>query len=109
MPDVDANVRIRAAKLSDTSELATLMCELGYQTTSDEMRARLKSILSDARYSTLVAENENEICGMIGTLTHVSHEHNDPSGKIIALVVSETGRRRGIGRALIAAAEKDFG
>ncbi len=108
MPDVDANVRIRAAKLSDTSELAALMCELGYQTTSDEMRARLKSVLSDARYSTLVAENENEICGMIGTLTHVSHEHNDPSGKIIALIVPETGRRRGAGRALVAAAEKDF-
>jgi ribosomal protein S18 acetylase RimI-like enzyme len=45
---------------------------------------------------------------MIGTLTHVSHEHNDVSGKIIALVVSRKQRRSGIGRALIAAAEKDF-
>ena len=45
---------------------------------------------------------------MIGTLTHASHEHNDPSGKIIALVVSKKQRRTGIGRALVAAAEKDF-
>ncbi len=60
MPDVDANVRIRAAKLSDTSELAALMCELGYETMSDEMRARLKSVLPDARYSTFVAEIDNE-------------------------------------------------
>ena len=100
---------IRDAELNDAPKLAALMGELGYQTTSHEMRKRLKSILSDARYRTLVAENENEVCGMIGTLTHVGHEHNDPSGKIIALIVPETGRRKGAGRALIAAAEKDFG
>jgi ribosomal protein S18 acetylase RimI-like enzyme len=108
LPQV-VTLTIRDAELNDAPKLAALMGELGYQTTSHEMRKRLKSILSDARYSTLVAENENEICGMIGTLTHVGHEHNDPSGKIIALIVRETGRRKGAGRALIAAAEKDFG
>ena len=99
---------IRNAKLSDAPALAVLMCELGYETTSAEMSQRLKSILSDARYRTFVAERDNEIGGMIGTLTHASHEHNDLSGKIIALVVSRKHRQSGIGRALIAAAEKDF-
>ena len=108
MPDLDANVRIRAAKLSDTPQLAALMCELGYETTSDEMKSRLKSILPNARYSTFVAKIRKELCGMIGTLTHMSHEHNDLSGKIVALVVSKNQRRSGVGRALIAAAEKDF-
>jgi ribosomal protein S18 acetylase RimI-like enzyme len=108
MPDLDANVRIRDVKLSDASALAALMCELGYETTSEEMTTRLKSILLDPRYSTFVAEIDNQICGMIGTLTHASYEHNDPSGKIIALVVAQRLRRSGSGRALIAAAEKDF-
>jgi ribosomal protein S18 acetylase RimI-like enzyme len=99
---------IRDAKLTDAAELAALMCELGYETTSAEMSQRLKSILSDARYGTIVAKIDNKLCGMIGTLTHVSHEHNDLSGKIIALVVSTKQRRSGIGRALITAAEKDF-
>jgi ribosomal protein S18 acetylase RimI-like enzyme len=108
MPDLAANVRIRTAKLSDASELAALMSELGYETTSEEMRTRLQSILSDARYSTFVAKIENHLCGMIGTLTHISHEHTDLSGKIIALVVSKKLRRGGIGRVLIAAAEEDF-
>src|SRR5437667_10759523 len=72
------------------------------------MRRRLKSILTDARYSTFIAEMGGVVCGMIGTLAHASHEHNDLSGKIIALVVSKKQRRSGIGRALIAAAEKDF-
>ena len=105
---IASNFRIRNARLTDAAELAELMCELGYQTTSDEMRMRLQSILSDTRYSTFVAKIGTELCGMIGTLTHVSHEHNDLSGKITALVVSKKQRRSGIGRALIAAAEKDF-
>lgn len=99
---------IRNAKLSDAPQLAALMCELGYETAGDEMSARLKAILPDARYSTFVARIGQELCGMIGTLTHMSQEHNDLSGKIIALVVSKKHRRSGVGRALIAAAEKDF-
>jgi len=84
------------------------MCELGYETSNDEMRQRLKSILSDGRFRTFVAEIDNSVCGMIGTLAHASYEHNDFSGKIVALVVSKKQRRSGVGRALIAAAEKDF-
>ena len=105
---IASNFRIRNGRLTDAAELAELMCELGYQTTSDEMRMRLQSILSDSRYGTLVAKIGSELCGMIGILTHVSHEHDDVSGKVIALVVSKKQRRSGIGRALIAAAEKDF-
>jgi ribosomal protein S18 acetylase RimI-like enzyme len=99
---------MRDAKLSDAPELAALMCELGYETSSAEMCERLRSILGDARYSTIVAEIGNKICGMIGTLTHASHEHNDPSGKIIALVVSKAQRGEGVGCALVTAAERDF-
>ena len=99
---------IRDAKLTDAPQLTTLMCELGYKTTGAEMRKRLKSILADAHFRTFVAEIDDMVCGMIGTLTHASHEHNDAAGKVIALVVSEEQRRSGIARALITAAEKDF-
>jgi ribosomal protein S18 acetylase RimI-like enzyme len=102
------SLTIRDAKLSDAPELAALMCELGYETSNAEMHSRLQVILRNAGYRTIVAEVDNELCGMIGTLTHDSHEHNDPSGKIIALVVSKRQRRSGVGRALIAAAENDF-
>ena len=101
-------LKIRDARLGDAPQLATLMCELGYETTSAEMRQRLQSILSDKGFRTFVAEIDDQVCGMIGTLTHDSHEHNDLSGKIVALVVSKKQRRSGIGRALIAAAENDF-
>lgn len=84
------------------------MCELGYETTRAEMRQRLKPILLDARFRTFIAEIDNTVCGAIGTLTHPSYEHNNSPGKIITLVVSKKQRRGGIGRALIAAVEKDF-
>jgi len=74
--------------------LRRFMYELGYETTTAEMRQRLKSILSDAGFRTFVAEMDGQVCGMIGTLAHASHEHNDPSGKIIALVVSKKQRHR---------------
>ena len=102
------DLAIRDAKLSDAPALAALMCELGYETSSAEMDARLRAILGQARYKTLVALMGGDICGMIGTISDASYMHNDLKGRIIALVVSDKMRRRGIGRKLIAAAEEDF-
>jgi len=99
---------IRDAELDDAAELAALMCELGYETKRTEMETRLKLILSNPGYKTFVATMDGCICGMIGTLTYPSYEHNDASGRILALVTASTARRRGIGRALIATAENDF-
>jgi ribosomal protein S18 acetylase RimI-like enzyme len=99
---------IRDAELNDAPELAVLMCELGYQTDRTEMETRLELILLNPAYITFVAIMDGTVCGMIGTLTYPSYEHNDASGRILALVTSSTARRRGIGRALIATAEKDF-
>ena len=84
------------------------MCELGYTTTPEEMHLRLKSILPNSAYKTLVAIIEDRICGIIGTFIYSSYEHNDFSGRIVTLVIAKTLRRYGIGRALIEAAEKDF-
>jgi ribosomal protein S18 acetylase RimI-like enzyme len=104
----DTGCWIRDAELNDAPELAVLMCELGYETTRAEMETRLKLILPNPAYKTFVAIMEGCVCGMIGTLTYPSYEHNDPSGRIVALVTLSTARRRGIGRALVATAEKDF-
>ncbi|MEY2525558.1 MAG: hypothetical protein QOE73_329 [Verrucomicrobiota bacterium] len=99
---------IREANLADAAALARLMCELGYETTENEMAKRLESIVSDARYKTFVAVNDGQVCGMIGTYAGQSYEHNDLSGRIVALVVFKAMRRRGIARRLIKTAEEDF-
>ena len=104
----DIDFTIRPAQPGDAALLAQLMCELGYQTTKSEMQMRLERIATDDRYRTFVAVRDGKVCGMIGTLTYPSYEHNDSSGRIVALVILSTMRRRGIGRALIATVEKDF-
>jgi GNAT superfamily N-acetyltransferase len=107
-PARKGDLTIRKAELSDAHSLASLMCELGYETRTAEMQMRLEAILKDSRYRTFVAVSDGKICGMIGTVCDHSHVHNNLSGRIIALVVSTTMRERGIGRQLIAVVENDF-
>jgi ribosomal protein S18 acetylase RimI-like enzyme len=101
-------ITIRDAESNDAPELAVLMRELGYETKQAEMESRLKLILSNPAYKTFVAIMDGRVCGMIGTLTYTSYEHYNQSGRILALVTLSEARQRGIGRALIATAEKDF-
>jgi ribosomal protein S18 acetylase RimI-like enzyme len=108
MPPKKKSIRIRDAELNDAAELAVLMCELGYKTDHTEMETRLKLILSNPAYKTFVSILDGSVCGMIGTVAYPSYEHNDPGGRILALVTSSALRRRGIARALVATAEKDF-
>lgn len=102
------DLAIRAGEMNDAAGLARLMCELGYETTTSEMHMRMKRIVADERYRTFVAIHDGGVCGMIGTMTCSSYEHNDCGGRILALAVLSTMRRCGIGRALVASAEKDF-
>ena len=99
---------IRAAEESDAPALAELMSQLGYQTTTEEMRERLRAIFRHRDFTTFVAVDDNEVCGMIGLSASVGYEHDDRTGRIMALVVHERMRGRGIGRALLAAAEDYF-
>jgi len=103
-----SDLTIRAGELNDAATLAQLMCELGYRTTTSAMRMRLQRIATDERLRTFVAVCDGKVCGMINTLTYPSIERDDFSGRIVALVINSTMRRRGIGRALIVTAEKDF-
>src|SRR5438477_2974510 len=109
MPDPkDVDVTIRATEADDVEALADLMAQLGYETRASEMQMRMEAIRADTHYATFVAVSEGKVCGMIGTFTCYTYEHNSPSGRILALVVSEKMRGRGVGHALIAAAEKDL-
>ena len=99
---------IRCAEEGDAAALAELMTQLGYPTTAEEMRERLDAILRHSNFATFVAVEEDEVCGMIGLSASLSYERNESGGKIIVLVVHERMRGRGIGRALLAAAEDHF-
>jgi N-acetylglutamate synthase-like GNAT family acetyltransferase len=103
-----SGVTIRDARLEDSAAIANLMCELGYNTTPTEMVSRLQPILTNRSYKTLVAVSDGGVCGMIGTIFYPSYEHNTPSARIVALVVSTEMRGRGIGRQLVEALESEL-
>ena len=106
MSDVD--LTIRGPEAGDMEALADLMTQLGYETRASEMEMRMETILANKNYATFVAVSEGKVCGMIGTYTCYTYEHNSPSARILALIVSEKMRGRGVGEALIAAAERDL-
>jgi GNAT superfamily N-acetyltransferase len=104
----DVDLVIRLAEESDAEAMALLMTQLGYDTRTSEMKMRMETIARDSRYRTFVAVRIGKICGMIGTLSYASYEHNNLGGWIMALVVLDGMRGRGVGKKLIAAAENDF-
>src|SRR5437588_13011093 len=109
MPETnDVDLMVRAVEAADMEALADLMTELGYETRASEMQMRMETISANKNYATFVAVSKGKVCGMIGTFTCYTYEHNSPSARILALVVSKEMRGRGVGQALIAAAEKDL-
>jgi ribosomal protein S18 acetylase RimI-like enzyme len=104
----NVNVTVRAVEAADFEALADLMTQLGYQTRASEMQMRMEPILANKNYATFVGVSDGKVCGMVGTFTRYTYEHNSPSAMILALVVSEKMRGRGVGEALIATAEKNL-
>ena len=99
---------IRPAEMTDAEALAELMGELGYPTRTSDMKMRLETIFRNSQYRTFVAIIDGKVRGMIGTCCLQSYEHNNVGGRVLALVVSQAFRGRGIGAALVQAAEHDF-
>jgi GNAT superfamily N-acetyltransferase len=98
-------IEIRRAAVGDAAELARLLTHLGYPTTSDVIEARFR-VFDGAGETTLVAAGADRLLGAV-TL-HVTPVLHRPSavGRITAMVIDPDVRGRGIGRALVAAAER---
>jgi len=99
-------VRIRPGRLEDAEALATLATQLGYPSTPDEIAARLRRILPHPEHAVFVAELPGAgACGFAQVSAGIALE-SGPRAEIIALVTAETLRSRGIGRRLVAEAER---
>lgn len=96
---------LRQAVREDVDQLAMLMGELGYPTTTEEMDARFSKINSNSFYQTQVAEKNGNIIGMIGMMLGFHYEKNENYVRIVALIVDKKYREQGIGEQLIHQAE----
>jgi GNAT superfamily N-acetyltransferase len=97
--------KIRAAKPADAEAIALLSRELGYPAELKTVRERLRRILGREDQRIVVAEVPGGgVCGWLQAHSSIAVE----SGlrvEIVGLIVSETMRRRGVGRCLVEYAE----
>ena len=98
-------IEFRPALVADAAEVARLSCELGYPVTSDDMRRRLEVVLENENHHVVVASRDERLVGWM----HVEHRESVVTGsqaELMGLVVDPAMRRSGIGRELVAAAER---
>ncbi|HZT71166.1 MAG TPA: GNAT family N-acetyltransferase [Terriglobia bacterium] len=99
-------IRIRPARISDAVQLADLSGQLGYPSSAEDIRRRLRAILRDPEHAVWVAEIDG---ATIAGWTHVFVKRlleSDRDVEIGGLVVNERFRGRGIGKTLVKRAEQ---
>ncbi len=96
---------IRIARPGDALALSDLLAELGFPTPPDVVAARLVE-LGARDELVLVAERDGATLGLLTVhVTPVLHRPT-PVGRLTMLVVTQRARGQGVGRALVAAAER---
>src|SRR5262249_20867070 len=105
MEQINPALGIRNARPDDAPALAALLEELGFPAPAAAVAERLAALLGAAE-AVLVAARDGEVLGLLTAhVTPVLHRPT-PVGRLTALVVAARARRRGIGRALVGAAER---
>jgi GNAT superfamily N-acetyltransferase len=96
---------VRPAIAADAPALATLSGQLGYPLDDATARERFAAIEDDPRHAVFVAQDEGgAVVGWIHIMPKIMLLVSDVC-EIGGLVVDEGNRSRGVGRALVAAAE----
>jgi N-acetylglutamate synthase-like GNAT family acetyltransferase len=100
-------MHIRDAAEADTGEIAALLAELGYPMSQQDTAERLRRFAADPMSRVLVAVLSGNVVGLVATHIVPRLDSDALSGRVTDIVVKEEPRRRGVGAALMAAAEDE--
>ena len=101
----DVALSIRPATDADADTIAALFTDEGYPAGPTDIVERLTRFASD-HSRVLVAEHDGALLGFIALHAMPRFEHDDRILRVLALVVDAGARERGVGRALMAEAER---
>lgn len=97
---------IRATRRDDADAIARLVTQLGYPATAPQVRSRLTQLAAETSRAAFAAEQEGRVVGLIGVRVECGYEFDGLIGRIDVLVVDESVRGRGIGKALVEVGER---
>lgn len=100
-----SQVLLRPATAADAPGIAALFTDEGYPAGPSDIVDRLERFGAPAS-RVVVAEHDGAILGFIAVHGMARFEHDDSILRILALVVDAGARERGVGRALMAEAER---
>jgi ribosomal protein S18 acetylase RimI-like enzyme len=100
----DQTIRLRPAIHDDATRIAALLSDEGYPAGAAEVEGRLTRF--DPPSAVVVASLEDEVLGFVAVHVMPRFEHDDAIARILALVVDAGARERGVGRLLLAEAER---
>ena len=96
---------IRAVLPGDEGRIADLARQLGYPSTAEQIRERMRPLLEDPGHAVFIADlPDRPVAGWIHVF-RLSSLESDTRAEIGGLVVDEACRRSGVGRRLMERAE----
>ena len=100
-----AQILLRPAQAADAPAIAALFTDEGYPAGPSDIVARLERF-ETPQSRVVIAEHDGAILGFIAVHAMARFEHGDSILRILALVVDAGARERGVGRTLMAEAER---
>ena len=100
-----AQILLRPAQAADAPAIAALFTDEGYPAGPSDIVGRLERF-ETPQSRVVIAEHDGAILGFIAVHAMARFEHGDSILRILALVVDAGARERGVGRTLMAEAER---
>ena len=98
-------VRLRPMAEADLARGVALLGQLGYEMTEAELRRRVAEVTAASDHALIAADFGGEMAGLMHIFVRPAVE-NPREAIVQAIVVDAACRRGGVGRALMAAAER---